>query len=59
MDEINGMNTESAFNDEFAALEAEYGFNTEEFDNTAELTQNLEGFASCFPEWDLHPPIDY
>ena len=32
MDEINGMNTESAFNDEFAALEAEYGFNTEGFD---------------------------
>lgn len=22
-----------------------------------ELTQNLEGFASCFPEWDLHPPV--
>lgn len=21
------------------------------------LTQNLDGFASCFPEWDLHPPI--
>ena len=21
------------------------------------LTQDLEGFASCFPEWDLHPPI--
>lgn len=21
------------------------------------LTQNLEGFASCFPEWDLHPPV--
>ena len=21
------------------------------------LTQNLTGFASCFPEWDLHPPI--
>lgn len=20
------------------------------------LTQNLDGFASCFPEWDLHPP---
>lgn len=19
------------------------------------LKQNLEGFASCFPEWDLHP----
>lgn len=22
------------------------------------LTQNLEGFASCFPDWDLHPPVD-
>ncbi len=21
------------------------------------LTQNLEGFASCFPDWDLHPPL--
>jgi hypothetical protein len=21
------------------------------------LTQNLEGFASCFPDWDLHPPV--
>ena len=21
-----------------------------------ELSQNLEGFASCFPNWDLHPP---
>lgn len=21
------------------------------------MTQNLEGFASCFPDWDLHPPV--
>ena len=21
------------------------------------LTQNLEGFANCFPDWDLHPPV--
>lgn len=21
------------------------------------LTQNLSGFASCFPDWDLHPPV--
>ncbi|MDO4753572.1 MAG: hypothetical protein Q4A41_01085 [Bacillota bacterium] len=21
------------------------------------LTQSLEGFASCFPDWDLHPPV--
>jgi hypothetical protein len=34
-------------------------------DDTAEndaenkvLSQNLEGFASCFPEWDLHPPVN-
>lgn len=23
----------------------------------AVLTQNLTGFASCFPDWDLHPPV--
>lgn len=22
------------------------------------LSQNLAGFASCFPDWDLHPPVD-
>ena len=22
------------------------------------LTQNLDGFASSFPDWDLHPPVD-
>ncbi len=21
------------------------------------LAEDLEGFASCFPSWDLHPPI--
>ena len=21
------------------------------------LTEDLEGFASCFPSWDLHPPV--
>lgn len=21
------------------------------------LSQNLTGFASCFPDWDLHPPV--
>lgn len=21
-----------------------------------ELADDLEGFASCFPNWDLHPP---
>ncbi|MCI6274466.1 MAG: hypothetical protein MR874_03075 [Coriobacteriaceae bacterium] len=22
------------------------------------LGQNLSGFASCFPDWSLHPPVD-
>ena len=22
------------------------------------LSQKLSGFASCFPDWDLHPPVD-
>lgn len=22
------------------------------------LSQNLSGFASCFPDWDLHPPVE-
>lgn len=22
------------------------------------LDQNLTGFASCFPDWDLHPLVD-
>lgn len=21
------------------------------------LEQDLKGFASCFPDWDLHPPV--
>lgn len=21
------------------------------------LNQRTEGFASCFPDWDLHPPV--
>lgn len=21
------------------------------------LSQNITGFASCFPDWDLHPPV--
>lgn len=39
-------------------LEAMFGFtetDKEKMEKTV-LTQNLEGFASSFPEWDLHPP---
>lgn len=44
---------------DLSELEALINFNDSEMremENTV-LTQNLEGFASCFPEWDLHPPV--
>ena len=45
--------------DDFDELEAMFG---QEDPGLAQmekvmLTQNLEGFASCFPDWDLHPPV--
>ena len=45
-------------NNEFDELEAMFGDidpDMKKMDKVV-LTQNLEGFASCFPEWDLHPP---
>lgn len=48
----NGMN-------DFDELEAMFGSIDEDVKKMEKvvLTQNLEGFASCFPEWDLHPPV--
>ena len=45
--------------EEFAELEALFGEQSSDMAKreTVMLTQNLEGFASCFPEWDLHPPV--
>ena len=43
--------------DDFDELESMFGdtdYGFEDMENTV-LTQNLEGFASCFPDWDLHP----
>lgn len=44
---------------EFDELEALFGQDDSELANNEKimLTQNLEGFASCFPDWDLHPPV--
>lgn len=44
---------------DFAELEAMFGQGESEIKKMEKvvLSQNLEGFASCFPEWDLHPPI--
>jgi hypothetical protein len=43
---------------EFDELEAMFGQDTSDIAQMEQvmLTQNLEGFASCFPEWDLQPP---
>lgn len=44
---------------EFEELEAMFGQDTSDLAKMEKtmLTQNLEGFASCFPDWDLHPPV--
>lgn len=46
-------------NDDFDELEAMFGQSDSDLNRMEKvvLTQNLEGFASCFPEWDLHPPV--
>jgi len=44
---------------DFDELEAMFGqsdFEVEQMEKVM-LTQNLDGFASCFPEWNLHPPV--
>lgn len=46
--------------DDFAELDAMFG-NEDEAIRSAEsiaLSQNLDGFASCFPDWDIHPPVN-
>ena len=42
----------------FDELESMFGQPESELEKMEKvsLTQNLEGFASCFPTWDLHPP---
>ena len=45
--------------DNFDELEAVFGQNDSDIAKMEKvmLTQNLDGFASCFPDWDLHPPV--
>ncbi|MBQ5375937.1 MAG: hypothetical protein IIU45_03610 [Lachnospiraceae bacterium] len=44
---------------DFDEVEALFGQEESELSKleSTVLSQNLEGFASCFPEWDLHPPV--
>ena len=56
MKEMNMSNEEtSAFDD----LESMFGAPEDELVKMEQtsLTEDLEGFASCFPSWDLHPPV--
>lgn len=43
----------------FDELEALFGQPEDELTKMEKtsLAEDLEGFASCFPSWDLHPPI--
>lgn len=56
MSEFDKMNGESL---EFNELESLFGAPEDELAQMEKtsLTENLEGFASCFPDWDLHPPV--
>jgi len=49
MDEMKDLEN---FEDELAEFGLDFAQNEE-----AELTEDLEGFAKGFPDWDLHPPI--
>ena len=55
---MTDMNLANEFS-EFEELEAMFGQDTSDLAKMEKvmLTQNLECFASCFPEWDLHPPV--
>lgn len=57
MDEMmNGTNDAMEYFDELEGMFGESDAEISEMEKVV-LSQNLEGFASCFPEWDLHPPI--
>ena len=45
--------------DDYDELEALFGQDDSDLAKMEKvmLTQNLDGFASCFPDWDLHPPV--
>lgn len=56
MDTNMDMNLDSDF-DELEAMFGSADADIEKMENVV-LSNNLKGFASCFPEWDLHPPVE-
>ena len=52
---LTDLDTEDFFNE----LEGLFGESDAEMAQMEQvvLSQDLEGFASCFPDCDLHPPV--
>lgn len=56
---MNSKNEDSTL-DDFNELNELFGQDNKETKKAENiiLSQNLDGFASCFPDWDLYPPIN-
>lgn len=56
---MDEMNEEMLAGSDFDDLEDLFGSDLSDMaaNEQVMLTQNLDGFASCFPDWDLHPPV--
>lgn len=49
---------ENNFNTDFDELGDLFGMdNTINEKDAKRLEKETEGFANCFPDWDLHPPV--
>ena len=57
MDELK-MDEELSLDEELGAEFADLEAEMEAVEDGTELAEDLEGFASGFPAWDLHPPYD-
>ncbi len=57
MDELK-MDEELSLDEELGAEFGDLEAEMEAVNEGAELAEDLEGFASGFPAWDLHPPMD-
>ena len=55
IDEMDNSEETSAF-DDLASLFGSPEDELTKMEKTS-LAEDLEGFASCFPSWDLHPPV--
>ena len=56
--DMSNNNANDMSNIDMDELAAMFGMDAElESMNNSVIIQDLEGFASCFPDWDLHPPV--